>query len=106
MSASPKGDVPVTTTVLTPSPTTPDDVAHTQAIIADPVSQCSTTDASAAAVLRCANAVRTNPRAFASRYPCTSSTWLAGVSTPVRPALKSNSALAQAALRHARDMAR
>lgn len=66
---------------------------------------CSKTDTSADAVMRCVNAVRTNPQAFKSDYPC-SSPWLSTISYTARSALRDNPKLGSSAQRQANDMAR
>uniref|UniRef100_A0A383VJ96 Uncharacterized protein n=1 Tax=Tetradesmus obliquus TaxID=3088 RepID=A0A383VJ96_TETOB len=66
---------------------------------------CSKTDTSAQSVMRCVNAVRTNPQAFKSDFPC-SSPWLNTISRSQRSALAANSKLESSAQRQANDMAR
>ncbi|WIA15022.1 hypothetical protein OEZ85_001723 [Tetradesmus obliquus] len=66
---------------------------------------CSKTDTSAQSVMRCVNAVRTNPKAFKSEFPC-SSPWLSTISRSQRSALSANSKLESSAQRQANDMAR
>jgi hypothetical protein len=66
---------------------------------------CSKTDTSADAVFRCVNAVRTNPQAFKSAYPC-STPWLSTISRSGRSPLNYNQKLTNSAQRQANDMAR
>jgi hypothetical protein len=52
------------------------------------------------------NAVRTNPDAFRSSYPCSDySSWRSGVVSPKRPAMRASSQLDQSAQRQANGMA-